>query len=77
MKATLILCGVFLWAMGLSAETSDTEEEKQVMATLEALFQAYPKRDAATLNRLYHDDLSLRPLCRKPPNEVRGHRRRQ
>ena len=58
MKATLVLCGVFLWVMGLSAETSDTDEEKQVMATLEALFQAYPKRDAATLNRLYHDDLS-------------------
>lgn len=58
MKATLLSCGVFLSVMGLAAGTSQSEAEQQVMATLEALFQAYPTKDSATLNRIYHDDLS-------------------
>lgn len=54
----LVVSAVLMAGAGLSAGASDPAEEKAVMGTLATLFQAYPKKDNATLNRIYHDDLS-------------------
>lgn len=60
MKKWLVpfLCGVLTSAIGLSAAASDPREEKEVRATLEALLQAYAAKDIATIDKIYHDDLS-------------------
>ena len=53
-----ILCGVLLSAQHLSAADGDAAAEKEVLATLEAMAAAIIQKDAATLDRLYHEDLT-------------------
>ena len=49
------LFGVLLSAQSLSAAD---ESENQVLATLESMAAAIIQKDAATLDRLYHEDLT-------------------
>jgi ketosteroid isomerase-like protein len=52
------LLGGILFATALPAATNDSKEEKAVMATLEAMAQATIKKDVATLDKIYHPDLT-------------------
>ena len=56
MRRATLLCLIFACGM-VGGVQAQSEEEKQILATLETLYAAYPKRDAATLNRIYHQDL--------------------
>lgn len=58
-RAVLLLCSILLAGGSVAAAESDPKGEKDVLATLETLFAAYPKRDLATLERIYHDDLNF------------------
>src|SRR5437588_12775980 len=53
-----VLCGIFLSAVALPATDNDSKDEKAVMATLEAMAQATIKKDVATLDKIYHPDLT-------------------
>jgi hypothetical protein len=52
-----LLCGVLVAAVGLSAAGNE-QEEKQVMATLQAVADGTIKRDAKLLNTLVHEDVT-------------------
>ena len=54
----LVLCGVLSSAVGLSAASSDPQEEKQVMATLERMAQGIVKKDIPSLSKTLHEDLT-------------------
>jgi ketosteroid isomerase-like protein len=61
MKKTtaVFLCGMILSARAaLPATTNDPKDEKSVMATLEAMAQATINKDVATLDKIYHPDLT-------------------
>jgi len=53
-----VLCGMLSSAIALPAANSDSRDEKAVMATLEDMAQATIKRDVATLDKIYHPDLT-------------------
>lgn len=54
-----LLCGALLFASaGVAATMVDPKDEKAVMATLEAMAQATIKKDVATLDKIYHPDLT-------------------
>jgi len=53
-----LLGGIFLAATALPAASLDPKDEKSVMATLEAMAQATIKKDVATLDKIYHPDLT-------------------
>jgi ketosteroid isomerase-like protein len=54
----VLLCSSVFSLAGLSAPVNDPKEEKTVMATLEAMAQATIKKDLATLDKIYHPDLT-------------------
>lgn len=54
----LALCAVGLATFGLSA-ASDPREEKEVIATLDALIQTFSTKDVAMAARIYHENLSF------------------
>ena len=58
MKKWIVLCGAIFAVASLSAQVNDPKEEKQVMATLESLAQAYIKKDRAALDEIYVENLS-------------------
>lgn len=51
------LCGMLSSTAAYSA-TNDSKDEKAVMATLETMAQATIKKDIATLDKIYHPDLT-------------------
>jgi hypothetical protein len=53
-----VLCGVLFSAVALPATNNDSRDEKAVMATLEDMAQATIKKDVATLDKIYHPDLT-------------------
>lgn len=53
-----VLCAALLPALALPATNNDSKDEKAVMATLEAMAQATIKKDVATLDKIYHPDLT-------------------
>jgi len=54
-----LLCGVILLAgTVLPAAMNNPKDEKAVLATLEAMAQATIKKDVATLEKIYHPDLT-------------------
>src|SRR5947208_13658544 len=53
--SVMLLCGMLLSA---SAAVNDAKDEQSVMATLEAMAQATIKKDVATLDKIYHPDLT-------------------
>ena len=54
-----LLCGMLLTAtVPLQAARNDAKDEKAVLATLEAMAQATIKKDVATLETIYHPDLT-------------------
>jgi ketosteroid isomerase-like protein len=53
-----VLSGTLLAALALPATNNDSKDEKAVMATLEAMAQATIKKDVATLDKIYHPDLT-------------------
>jgi hypothetical protein len=61
MKNTLafLICGFFLTTAGLGAAVNDPKDEKAVMDTLHALAQATMNKDVATLDKIYHPDLTF------------------
>ena len=55
----VLLCGMLLSARAaLPASMNDPKDEKTVMATLDAMAQATIKKDVATLDKIYHPDLT-------------------
>ena len=55
----VLLCGMILSARAaFPAAINDPKDEKSVMATLEAMAQATIKKDVATLDKIYHPDLT-------------------
>jgi ketosteroid isomerase-like protein len=54
----VLLSGMLLSAAALPAAMNDPKAEKSVMATLEAMAQATIKKDVATLDKVYHPDLT-------------------
>jgi ketosteroid isomerase-like protein len=61
MKETtaVLLCGMILSASAaFPAARNDPNDEKSVMATLEAMAQATINKDVATLDKIYHPDLT-------------------
>ena len=54
----VLLSGMLLSAAALPAAMNDPKTEKSVMATLEAMAQATIKKDVATLDKIYHADLT-------------------
>ncbi len=57
-KIAAVLGGLLFAAAALPAATLDPKDEKAVMATLEAMAQATMKKDIATLDKIYHPDLT-------------------
>lgn len=55
---SVLLCGMFVTPVFLLAARNDAKDEKAVMATLEAMAQATIHKDVATLDRIYHPDLT-------------------
>src|SRR5262245_10041942 len=54
-----LLCGMLLAAtVALPAGKNDAKDEKAVIGTLEAMAQATIKKDVATLEGIYHPDLT-------------------
>ena len=53
-----VLCGTLLAAVALPATNNDSKDERAVMATLEAMAQATIKKDVATLDKIYHPELT-------------------
>jgi ketosteroid isomerase-like protein len=61
MKDSLVVlvCGAVLSAgAAFPATMNDPKDEKAVMGTLEAMAQATMKKDVATLDKIYHPDLT-------------------
>ena len=57
--AVVLLCGTILLARAaFPAAMNDPKDEKSVMATLETMAQATIKKDVATLEKIYHPDLT-------------------
>jgi ketosteroid isomerase-like protein len=56
--AVAVLCGMLSSAVALPATNADPRDEKAVMATLEDMAQATVKKDVATLDKIYHSDLT-------------------
>jgi Domain of unknown function (DUF4440) len=54
----VLLCGLFVSPVVLFAAHNDSKDEKAVMGTLEAMAQATIHKDIATLDRIYHPDLT-------------------
>src|SRR5262249_42982645 len=55
----VVLSGMVLPALAAFAATmNDPKDEKSVMATLQAMAQATIKKDVATLDKIYHPDLT-------------------
>ena len=54
----VLLCGTLLSAAALRAAMNNPNDEKAVMATLEAMAQATIKKDVAALDKIYHADLT-------------------
>jgi len=54
----MVLCGTLLPALALPAANKDPKDEQAVMATLEDMAQATIKKDVATLDKIYHPDLT-------------------
>ena len=54
----VLLSGMLLSAAALPAAMNDPKAEKSVMATLETMAQATIKKDVATLEKIYHPDLT-------------------
>src|ERR1700680_4004308 len=54
----VVLCGILSAAVALPATNNDARDEKAVMATLDAMAQASIKKDVATLDKIYHPDLT-------------------
>ena len=58
-SAVVLLCGMMLVARAaFPAAINDPKDEKSVMATLDAMAQATIKKDVATLDKIYHPDLT-------------------
>ena len=53
----VVLCGILSAAVALPA-TNNAQDEKAVMATLEAMAQASIKKDIAALDKIYSADLT-------------------
>jgi ketosteroid isomerase-like protein len=54
-----VLCGLILTThAAFPASMNDPKDEKAVMATLETMAQATIKKDVATLDKIYHPDLT-------------------
>ncbi len=53
-----VICGMLLSAVALPATNNDSKDEKAVMTTLEDMAQATIKKDVATLDKIYHPDLT-------------------
>jgi len=53
-----VLFGMLSSSVALPATNNDTRDEKAVMATLEDMAQATIKKDVATLDKIYHPDLT-------------------
>ena len=63
----VLLCGMLLSAR---AAVNDAKEEQSVMATLEAMAKATIHKDVATLDKIYHPDLTYsiqQPAIRTRP----------
>jgi ketosteroid isomerase-like protein len=60
MKETtaVLLCGMILSARAAFPAANDPNDEKSAMATLEAMAQATINKDVATLDKIYHPDLT-------------------
>jgi ketosteroid isomerase-like protein len=54
---TSVLLSVLFCASTVSAATSNPKEEKEVMATLEAMARATMNKDVPALSKILHDDL--------------------
>jgi ketosteroid isomerase-like protein len=55
----VVLSGMVLSALAaFPATMNDPKDEKSVMATLQAMAQATIKKDVATLDKIYHPDLT-------------------
>lgn len=52
------LCGMLSSTVAFSATNNDSKDEKAVMATLETMAQATIKKDIATLDKIYHPELT-------------------
>jgi ketosteroid isomerase-like protein len=57
-RIAAVLGGLLFAAAAVPAATIDPKDEKTVMATLEAMAQATMKKDIATLDKIYHPDLT-------------------
>ena len=57
-RIAAVLGGLLFAAAAVPAATIDPKDEKAVMATLEAMAQATMKKDIATLDKIYHPDLT-------------------
>jgi hypothetical protein len=58
-STAVLLCGMLLSARAaLPASMNDPKDEKAVVATLDAMAQATIKKDVATLDKIYHPDLT-------------------
>jgi ketosteroid isomerase-like protein len=53
-----LLCGVFVSTIGLPVRAAESKDELEVRATLERLFNAYAAKDMATIEKIFHDDVS-------------------
>jgi ketosteroid isomerase-like protein len=60
MKSTFIAlaCVVLLSAAGLSAAPNDSQEQRQVLETLDRMAQATVNKDIPTLTKVFHEDLT-------------------
>ncbi len=54
----VILCGVLSLPVALLAANNNPNDKKAAMATLEAMAQATIQKDVATLDKIYHPDLT-------------------
>ena len=52
------LCGMLSSTVAFAATNNDSKDEKAVMATLETMAQATIKKDIATLDKIYHPELT-------------------
>jgi Domain of unknown function (DUF4440) len=58
-STAVLLCGIVLSALpAFPASMNDPKDEKSVMATLNAMATATIKKDVATLDKIYHPDLT-------------------
>ena len=57
----LLLSGLLVSAVGVSASPDDSYAKYEVMDTLEAMARAHVKKDIKTLDAIYHDDMTYGP----------------